>query len=482
MLVTRDFISDNFNFTDLRSLSKITYDKNDLIGKIDYWKYFLKKVHNANSGESILIGLQKIGIDYFAIIIASAELSLKLVVVDYNRTDNFKNSEYNDPKTKLLSPIDIFLHDFPIEEINSKPSIYSKFIFFTKHSKKTVSIVDNFDIHVDVEEFKIISSIRPKPKDVLFRVTSSGTTDIPKVIEHTHEFIFAISTRNSKMYKGTALHTGNLNHGASASVTLLPLLTSDNVDRHLFSDADSSSMERLVDDIEPYSKNLGYASFPYPFLIDKFIEISKSKNITYPKLDLITLSYILESGKQAVRDGVFNSITSIFGSNETLGPLFLNTATRDNWNIDSRYFLEYDDFYKTHLSSDGKITVTVPVYNKEIVTNDYFTKDGLYFIHQGRSDMFRINGENINLSTINDLNKKNTDFYIVLDTLNHCLYLACWREKSLEEIEKIKKEVENKFERVKITKISQIDKSNFYYGIKIDNELLREYFRTYNVS
>ena len=39
----------------------------------------------------------------------------------------------------------------------------------------------------------------------------------------------------------------------------------------------------------------------------------------------------------------------------------------------------------------------------------------------------------------------------------------------------------SKFERIKITKIAQLDKSNFYYGIKIDNELLREHFRTYNV-
>lgn len=482
MIVTRDFISDNFNFTDLRSPKKTTYNKKDLLGKVDYWKYFLKKEHNVTTGESILIGLQKIGIDYFAIIIAAAELSLKIVVVDYNRNDSFKNLEYNDPKTKLLSPIDIFLHDFPTQRINENKSIYAKYVFFSKHSRKTISSGDHRTIEVDVKEYERISAIRPNPKDILFRVTSSGTTDVPKVIEHSHEFIFAISTRNAKMYKGTALHTSNLNHGASASVTLLPLLTTDKVDGHLFYDADPDSMEGLVDDIIPYKNTLGYLSFPYPFLIDKFIEISKQKQVSWPKLDLITLSYILDSGKQAVRDGIFNSITSIFGSNETLGPVFLNSATRDNWNIDSRSFVEHDDFYKVSLSQDGKITVSIPVYNKEVTTNDYFEKDGKYFIHKGRSDMFRINGENINLSTINDLNKKNNDFYVVVDTLNHCLYLACWRETSLEEIAQIKNEVESKFARVKITKIAEIDKSHFYYGIKIDNELLREYFRTYNVS
>ncbi len=482
MIVTRDFISNNFSFTDLRSPDKVTYDKKDLLRKVDYWKYFLKKGYDVNPGESILIGLQKIGIDYFAIIIAAAELSLKIVVVDYNRNDSFRNLEYNDPKTKLLSPIDIFLHDFPVQRINENKSIYAKYIFFSKHSRKTISSVDYHNIEMNSKEYARISAIRPSPEDILFRVTSSGTTDVPKVIEHSHEFIFAISTRNSKMYKGTALHTSNLNHGASASVTLLPLLTTDNVDRHLFYDADPDSIEDLIDDIIPYKNTLGYLSFPYPFLIDKFIEISKQKKVTWPRLDLITLSYILESSKQAVRDGIFNSITSIFGSNETLGPVFVNSATKDNWNIDSRYFLEHDGFYKINLSSDGKIIVTVPVYNKEVITNDYFKKDGKYFIHQGRSDMFRINGENINLSTINDLNKKNTDFYVVVDTLNHCLYLACWRKPSLDEIAQIKNEVENKFERVKITKIAEIDKSHFYYGIKIDNELLREYFRNYNVS
>ncbi len=481
MVITRDFISENFNFTDLRSSNNVTYTKQDLITKIDYWKYLLKYEYKATTGESILIGLQKIGVDYFAIIFAAAELSLKIVVVDYNRTDNFKNAEYNDPKTKLLAPIDIFLHDFPSNVIEEDRSAYAKYLFFKKYSNKTISTVDVIDVTIDNTLLNQISEIRPSPTDILFRVTSSGTTDVPKVIEHTHEYIFAISIRNSELYKGTALHVSNLNHGASASVTLLPLLANDQVDRHLFYDWDPDSIGKMVDSVAPFKDELGYLSFPYPFLIDKFIEVSKAKNVKWPKLDLITLSYILESGKHAVRDGIFNSITSIFGSNETLGPLFFNKADSVNWDIDSRYYLMYDDFYKLSLSSDGKLTVTVPVYNKEVTTNDYFERDGAYYIHRGRSDMFRINGETVNLSTINDLNKQHTDTYIVVDTLNHCLYLACWKEIDDATIQDIKKDIESNFNRIKITKIVHLDKANFYYGIKIDNELLREHFRAYNV-
>ena len=479
-IINRDFISDNFTFTDICSNGQ-PYNKTSLIDCINFWKYVLKFNYNAQPQESILIGMQKLGIDYFAIVIAAAELSLKIVVVDYNRTDEFRDVEYNDPKTKLLSPIDIFLHDFPTELLETDQG-YSKYVFFTAHSNRAYSTVDAFNFVIEHTLFDSVKDIQPKPTDVLFRVTSSGTTDVPKVIEHTHEFISAISLRNSKLYKGTALHVNNLNHGASASVTLLPLLASEQVTGHLFYDgAGAWQISGLVDALAPYKDELGYLSFPYPFLIDKFIEVSRTKNITWPNLDLITLSYILENAKHAVRDGIFNSITSIFGSNETLGPLFINKASKDNWNIDSRYYLIPNDFYKIDLSAEGKITVTVPVYNKQVETNDYFDRDGEYFVHKGRSDMFRINGESINLSTVNDLNKQYTNTYIVIDTLNHCLYLACWEEMSMEHIHAIKIEIESKFERIKITKVAQLTKSNFYYGIKLDNELLREYFRTYNV-
>ena len=480
-VITRDFVSNGFVFTDIRSGKK--YDKAALVDKIDYWKYVLKHKYQAQRQESILIGMQRLGLDYFAIIIAAAELALKIVVVDYNRTDKFRDLEYNDPKTRLLAPIDIFLHDLTQETLDSNLSACAKYFFFTKHSKRTYCTLDAEDISIDPQSKAEVSPIRPQETDVLFRVTSSGTTDVPKVIEHTHEFIYSVSIRNSSLYHGTAVHVNNLNHGASASVTLLPLLANDNIDNHLFFDcADYETVEYLVDNLSPYKDVIGYLSFAYPFLIDRFIECSRAKDIKWSKLDLITLSYILDSAKQAVRDGVFNSITSIFGSNETLGPVFINKSTRDEWNIDSRNFVPYDDFYKIRLTDEKQIVITVPVYNKEVITNDYFDQVGKHFVHCGRSDMFRINGEAVNLSTINELNKKNTDTYVVVDTLNHCLYLACWKYMTALEIQTIKEEVEGHFERIKIAKVLNLDKSNFYYGIKIDNELLREHFRTYNVS
>ena len=146
-IINRDFISDNFTFTDLCANNQ-TYNKLQLVERINYWKYVLRFNYSAQPQESILIGMQKLGIDYFAIIIASAELSLKIVVVDYNRTDEFIDIEYNDPKTKLLSPIDIFLHDFPIELLETDQG-YSKYVFFTAHSNRAYSTVDAFNFVIE---------------------------------------------------------------------------------------------------------------------------------------------------------------------------------------------------------------------------------------------------------------------------------------------------------------------------------------------
>ena len=482
--ITRDIISSNFvavNLTDNRIFEKTEYNKQQLVEKINFWKYVLRYKCKAKHQESIVIANQNLDINYFAIIFAAAELSLKIVVIDYIRADNFHDLEFRDPKTEVLSPIDIFLHDLPTSLEKSNPEGYAKYSFFTKHSNRAYSIYEDLELTIDnQDDYNEAISVFPNPEDIIIRSTSSGTTNKPKVVEHNHAFINAVSNRNSSLYDGTALHVKNLNHGATAAVTLFPVLISDAVDKHLiYSIDEDSDLTEFVDTILEYKDELTTVSFPYPYLTEKFIKASKTKNIIWPKLRLVTLSYILESVKLAIRDGVFKSITSIFGSNETLGPIFVNIVDKDTWDRDPRYFTEYDKWYNTRLDEDGKIIVTLPEYNVEATTNDFFKQEGSYFVHQGRSDMLRINGEHFELATINKLNKQNQDYYVVADTLNHCLYLAHWEDKTQDEIDNYVNQVESNFTRIKIKKVTKLIKNNFYYGIKIDNALLREYFRTH---
>lgn len=487
-VISRHMISDNFLCLPLHK--GVEYNKQDLVSKIDLWKYVLKFKCSAEPGESILIGMQILNIDYLAACFAAAELSLKIVIIDYSRNDDFKDLNYYDPKTKILSPIDIFLHDFSKEEFTKHPTALSKFTFFSKCSNRTYSIYNDLDFGIrDIEKFNIAKNIFPNPSDILMRCTSSGTTGTPKIVEHTHEFLYKISVRNSEKFSGECLHVRNLNHGSSLAVYLLPTLISDNVSKHIFYDlgakdtADSmgetKAFEEFIFDFKDFYDSLEYVIFPYPFMIDEFIDASIRNKVKWSRLNVQTLSYIQDKPKRAIAEGVIKSITSIFGSNETSGPVFTASIDRQRISHDASLFDRVDDFYGITIYDSGLLGVTMPVYNTEIITNDLFEQQGVFYKHKGRSDLVKINGEVLDIKSINDLNSRNESAYLVTDTVKNCLYLAFWNERC----DSIKEEYINffskNFRRIQIDKTAVLNKSKFLTGIKIDNELLREYFRNY---
>lgn len=468
-------------FVGLNLHSKKLFNKETLISKIDLWKYVLKTKCSAQSGESILIGMQILDDDYLAVCFAAAELSLKIVIVDYTRNDDFVDQTYYDPKTKILSPIDIFLHDFSKEKFQEHPKAYSKFIFFSNCSKRTYSTVDDVNFQIDDSiEFDRISKIMPSSSDILMRCTSSGTTGTPKIVEHTHEFLYKISLRNSYKFSGICMHVRNLNHGSSLAVYLLPTIISDKVKQHLFYDVDETQpFDKFVKEIKEYKDSLEYIIFPYPFMIEEFIDASIRNNIFWPNLNVQTLSYIQDKARWAIENNIIKSITSIFGSNETSGSVFESRIDKKNLDKDSTLFSQLDDFYKINLSDNGLLKVTLPVYETEIITNDIFELVDTFYKHKGRSDIIKINGEILDIKIINDLNSKNKQAYIVTDTVRNCLYLALWVNTDDAIKEEYIKFFQTNFDRVSISKSCVLDQKKFRTGIKIDNELLREYFRNY---
>jgi hypothetical protein len=476
--ITRNLVNEEFTGVNL-SGDNVSFNKRELNKQIDLWKYILKYKCNAQANESILIGIQSLSIDYLAVCFASAELSLKIVIVDYTRKDNFLDLEFYDAKTKVLAPIDIFLYDFPKEFIQKNSKDFSKFKFFTQCSGRTYSIVDDIDFKIeDINQYNTVKTIMPKPSDVVMRCTSSGTTGTPKIVEHTHEFMYSLALRNAKKFSGTCLHTRNLNHGSSLAVYLLPTL--HKVKTHLFYDVDEAlPFDEFIDTIKSYQNSLEYIIFPYPFMIEEFISASKRLNINWPNLNVQTLSYISDAARNAVKEEIFKTITSIFGSNETSGPLFELTIDISSIDKDSRMFTKPDNFYAFNFYDNGLIGVTLPIYNTEIITNDLFEQQGDFFIHKGRSDFVKINGELIDIKLVNEINAKYTDSYLVTDSIHNCLYLAFWKSKDQKILDSINQQLENKFKRVKITKTNTLNKFTFLTGIKLDNELIREYFRNH---
>jgi hypothetical protein len=121
----------------------------------------------------------------------------------------------------------------------------------------------------------------------------------------------------------------------------------------------------------------------------------------------------------------------------------------------------------------------LPVYNSEIITNDIFEKNDNYYTHKGRSDLVKIDGEILDIKIINDLNSKNNELYIITDTVKNCLYLAFWNNINAQLELNYNDFFKNNFKKVTIKKTAVLDKNKFFTGIKIDNEMLREYFRKY---
>ena len=481
-VISRHMISDNFIGNILRP--NIRFNKAQLVSQIDLWKYILKYRCSAKAGESILVGMQALNDVYFAIIFAAAELSLKIVIVDYTRIDNFVDTEFHDPKTKLLSPIDIFLHDNP-----GNINVPSKFKFFSGCSKRTYSIVNNnndIDTTIDnMEDFETAKNIFPKPSDILMRCTSSGTTGTPKIIEHTHEFLYKVTIRNSTRFFGQCLHTRNLNHGSSLAVYLLPVFASPAVSENLFLEVPldprikPEDMIYFMETLKKFSDTLEYMIFPYPIMIDEFIDASKERNIVWPKLNVQTLSYIQDYAKVGIVEGIIKSVTSIFGSNETSGPVFLAHIEKGTIGRSSNWFKKVDDFYEIRLDSKQMLHVTMPVYNIDIVTNDRFKKRSKFYEHIGRNDLTKIDGKVFDLKIINELNNMNGQASLILDPLKNSIYLAFWYRKD-ENLElEYSKFFKDRFETLKINKTAILNKNSFMSGIKIDMELLREHFRNH---
>jgi len=477
-IITRHLISNNFSLIKLEDNS--VYNKSDLESKIDLWKYILKYKCHAKEQESILVGITTLGIDYFAICFAALELSLKIVIIDYNRQDEFSELEYTDPKTKVLAPIDIFLHDIDSNIFETQAIPLKKFKFFAHCSLRTYNINAIDSIVDDLQNFALAKDILPKITDVAIRCTSSGTTGTPKIVEHTHEFLYKVSNRNSTKFSGDCLHIRNLNHGSSIAVFLLPSMMSDSVSNHLVFNLDEyQSFDIFVDAISPFKETLEFINFPYPFMIDEFINSSIQKSVIWKNLKVQTLSYIQDKPKKAIKDNIFASITSIFGSNETSGPIFECTITKENPDQESCYFTKVDDFYKISLDTDGLIDVMLPVYNTSIITNDIFKiVDGVY-VHCGRKDMVKINGEIIDYEIINGFNTQYEDLYVVVDSLHNSLYVAFWNSVDIDALENLKVFFKNHYEKIRVNKIAVLDKQRFTSGIKIDNELIREYFRNH---
>jgi acyl-CoA synthetase (AMP-forming)/AMP-acid ligase II len=458
MIITREIINKNIKFKDIidPNTDVVTdYSYQDLSEAIDTCKNLLQKNHNAKPGDSALIATYP-GKMQIALIFACMELSITIIVVDYESSSNWEEGEYIDSKTKTLLPITYFI----LEEDTNQTKKYN---LFRKICDKVI-VLQNETLDNTPN-----STLWSTKDSTVIRCTSSGTTGTPKLIEHTHEFMYYLISRNRKFFDGSVGLLFNLNHGSSVATYFLPAIMSEKVER-MYSIFWTYTSKTIISDVN-------HIMIPYPHYISRFLANNLSSN---SELIVYTLSTIKREWLQLIKDKKIKDVISIFGSNETSGPVLINKAT-DQYFHESKY-KAVDDFYTINLSDKGEFLVTLPYYNKTINTNDTFRFKNDNYYHLGRNDLIRVNGLSVEIVDYQNKTKEYLDADLVFDSVRNDIYLAVWTNDD---------DINNKVQAIDaylrgksnnthyISNHEVLDLNNFVSGVKVDQEKLRDYFRNH---
>lgn len=497
-VIDRGVINQNIIFCDITDQGEIiNYSYQQFEDLIDKIKSYLLSKYNIRPGETAVVGYENTCVHKIAAFFACLELGLSITIIDHQ--PKFDNSSLTvtatdgtkiqsvDTKTQLLSPINYFICGKDRLDVENDPK--SKSFFLHNYCSNTI-------YHNDITNFSydkaICNDLKIDPKSIAMRCTSSGTTGTPKVIEHTHEFLFDLCKRNSKMFYGNIVNEKCLGHGSGPSTYFIPTLMSKNVEKVF-------NFWGETDDFIPAkypirNENLfDHIMIAYTHDIDIYLE-DIDDNHPASNLTIYTLSTIKKEWISYVKDKKIKNIISLFGSSETAGPIFINQANDENF-VQNKFSL-IDEYYKVSFTNKNLLEVLIPVYNKKINTNDEFLIDANNkdFYHNGRSDLIRINGKNVNISKCDKiLSKLNTilDAKFIYDTAINEIYLAVWESSSqkssilrdTETLDSLIKKINVKMLEFSsshhyISKYQVLDQAPFFTGIKLDNQLLRDYFRS----
>lgn len=410
-IISRDWINDNAIFYDHNS----SYNKEELCLHINFWKKFLLD-NGAFRGCKVGLATRVYEIYYLAITFACFELGLNLIIL----AKPYKSDK--DISTNPYFPLDLLLIDVVLDD----PDFYD---FYFKNSKKNITNL----FEVKTELIQDIGPVLAVPEDVCISCISSGTTDNPKKIEHTHKFFYELCSVNWQSlgfkYDDKVLHLYTLQHGSSLSIHFLPSL--HKCKEHYFFDQLPNSTNDDWTNFLTFctEKKITKLQSPYNAYTDKIINALENSEKGCPNLTINVLSFINPNWIVPIKNKKLKKIVSIFGCSETAGPLFLPFADHNH--------LEYDptclgkpinEYYKIRLDNQ-KLLVHIPTYNKDVNTEDLLEiKNGDYYFI-GKNKVQRINDIEINLADLRTIIHKSLDSFhreiiIVVDELYNKLYIA----------------------------------------------------------
>lgn len=461
MIVSLDVVSKNFR---LFNSGSNEWQSRDLLSEfVDHWKIIFVEKNQLKVGDKIGLGFPLTDIYYFSALIAASELGLRLVVLDI-----FSNSKLS----QEFFPLDLFVSGAMLSQ--------EKHDYYSTLSKQTEywHIWDSYTTN----NWRVLPRLSDQEhKLCLLLCTSSGTTAKPKKVEHSHKFLSNVSRRNADLFgfHGNVLHIRNLHHGSSLATYFIPSLMSDRCTGHyIFNIESDQEIGALVQYCVDY--NINHIQFPYLHLAEHFLKQAVSLNKKFRDLTIYVLSYINPAWQSLVDACGITKIVSVFGCNETSGPLFINTLSQGQKEFDHRKFVAADDFYNFRFNDQGQLLVDLKDYNTSVVMQDSFEQKGNVFTHLGRNDFVRINDVVVNLFWLLELAKtENLNAQITIDRDREKLYLAVWDQSDLSEVtSRLNEKIKDRYtDRVSIELAKHLSIDDFMFGIKLNHEAIRDTFR-----
>lgn len=446
-LITRKFL--NPNLKTYKNDKTYTFDDYQVL--INKAKTFLIKERNVKPGQKIFFA-STLWPNYLAWFIAASELGMSFVVSDFPLLARSKSVN---KKLSLYGGIDHVIKGAAegLEE------------FFSEEQNRfwKDKIIDHKAYEHSTEECS--NEFWAQEDDILLYATSSGTTGTPKVHFYSQKFFYDIADRNAKLYRlkssDKCLHTRNLHHGSVVGVYFLPTLKY--CEHHYTYENPSST--KWVDIIQQHKVNRALFFYDMTDIFSSHADLNVIDSI---RTEYFVLAPVKNDFLKFFKNN--SKIYSVFGSGETCGPLFLPQVTEKM--IETKNFKKpLDDFYVIDIV-DGYISVTMPDGKVVMPGDKFIIKDGDY-IHQGRNNLYRINGVALYLDILIKLvedftNKQNEkDFDIVIDQEYDQIYIRSNQYIDLSLLNKFL--VKNtRLQHYQINKQINQPRENFFNGIKFD--------------
>jgi hypothetical protein len=329
-VITREILNPNLSIESSithadGSIQNVIKSYNEITFDIDCAKTYLINERNAQAGQKVLL-CENAWPHFLIWFIACSELGMGFVFLDQI---NINNSESL------------------VNKLNGYGKIDHVIVWPYGTLAKNLGPYNVDPIHVGVYSFYRSPLTRPDEHTDVFLATPESklfyrmTDGIPKIIEHSHQYVYDLLERNAKLYNlkdnDSCLHTTGFHLNFSPASYILPVIK-------------YCATHYFVVDIGNNVKN-----------------ILQLKNITHN-----------------MQNGFDNQ--PIFETLETLGPVLLNNKCLDN-------------FFGVYLGPGNFLTIRLPD-TTDVITNSVFSKENDEFILVDTPNVVIINGTPINTSVL----------------------------------------------------------------------------------